>query len=457
MSSCPSFVSYGNMLLSYPLALREKRIWLAHDDSGCFVPMNFDGDILFGTNEDQTTDDLVLHSRSAAFEDLCRLYHLEVKRMPQKRFWSVLEACGERTNRDSRYPWEAILGKRVYREQVELWAKDIQQQWRDNVSNDSVFGYWLGTYAKTLPDEKWNLKPFHVDVELYEALRKENPTDSVLSSFEPEDYDTGECEVSTYSKSGSVTGRLVCLSGANPLRLKRVFRDKMLVSKWQKEGGKVVSLDYAALEPRVILWLNAIRQGVKDRSPTTDLYQGIADTWLAGHGISREVIKTVILSLLYGASIGTIKLKLGNDMQHEQVRDLVLLIQEKFCLQELKRQLIYEATNNDNGKTMIFNAFGRPIFLDDVEEDGGNISSFLVNYWTQSTAVDVALLGFQKIFDRINSSEAVSEWIRPLGVLHDALLLDIHPMALHLIPKLVKLASEPVPGSTFPVKVSTLS
>lgn len=457
--------SYGNMLLPTTFTKRKISLFaskkslkgydsqfdISGHNPGFLIPLNWEGDIL----EIHTLNDLYdqildekqeqqhwfISYRSKDFDELGRLYHLESKKMPQKRFWNVLEACGEQTV-GSHLPWEAILGKRVYREQVEFWAKDIQQQWKINVSDESLFGYYYESYQKTHPD-KWMLQTFYVDVPVYEELRKEHPADTALSSFQPIDLETGECEVSTYTKVGSVTGRLVCTSGANPLRLKRVFRDKILKSKW--EGGQVVSLDYAALEPRVLLWLN------DQDYQAVDLYQDIADTWFADNGIQRDVIKTVVLSLLYGASTETIKSKL--DIDADQVHELVRLIQDRFCLAKTKKQLINEAIEND--RVMIYNGFGKPIFLDAI--DDGNISNLLVNYFVQSTAVDVALLGFQRIFDRINSSKSISEMIRPLGVLHDALLLDLHPCAVTILPKLLKLASEPLPGVCFPVKATILS
>lgn len=46
--------------------------------------------------------------------------------------------------------------------------------------------------------------------------------------------------------------------------------------------------------------------------------------------------------------------------------------------------------------------------------------NIFINYYAQSTGVDVALMGFNEIVNRLGP-----DGIRPLFVLHDALILDV--------------------------------
>ena len=62
----------------------------------------------------------------------------------------------------------------------------------------------------------------------------------------------------------------------------------------------------------------------------------------------------------------------------------------------------------------VCNKHGRYLELDDPQDH------LFVNTFAQSTGVDVALLGFKSVMDRLGI-----DGVRPLFVLHDALILDV--------------------------------
>jgi DNA polymerase I-like protein with 3'-5' exonuclease and polymerase domains len=68
----------------------------------------------------------------------------------------------------------------------------------------------------------------------------------------------------------------------------------------------------------------------------------------------------------------------------------------------------------------------------------------LVNYFIQSTAADVALFGFTKIIERLISTKT-NEFIKPILLLHDALILDVRKDAQFILPKLAKLGGNKIP------------
>lgn len=63
-----------------------------------------------------------------------------------------------------------------------------------------------------------------------------------------------------------------------------------------------------------------------------------------------------------------------------------------------------------------------------------------MNHYVQSTAVDVAMLGFLNILEYVEEL-GKQEDIVPIFILHDALILDIHKNSFSLINGLCKLGS----------------
>jgi DNA polymerase I-like protein with 3'-5' exonuclease and polymerase domains len=109
------------------------------------------------------------------------------------------------------------------------------------------------------------------------------------------------------------------------------------------------------------------------------------------------------------------------------------------------RALIKRLKEEHKQTGYIKNRFGRLLTVDRPQDN------IFVSYYAQSTGVDVSLMGFGNIIDSLGS-----EGIRPIFVLHDALILDVHPDRLEDVAKVCKVK---VPGydQEFPLKIEEIS
>jgi hypothetical protein len=269
-----------------------------------------------------------------------------------------------------------------------------------------------------------SLKPAKIDTSLFKELVGGN---HVLETFRP--GGGGFASPVVYDRFGTRTGRLTVASGPNILTLKKEHR-KVLRSFYP--DGKICYLDFSSLEARIILY----EAGVRPRGD--DVYGQISED-LFGGKVSRDATKVAVLSELYGIS----KSALGNrlDMGGKQLDDFITSIRRYFKTPELRSRLKEEFL----GRGKIHNKYGRPLFIDDASAD-----HLLVNTYTQSTGVDVSLLGFKSIVDLIGT-----DGIRPLFVLHDALILDVRGDRL---PDVESVKSTAVPGfeEKFPLKLESI-
>jgi len=260
----------------------------------------------------------------------------------------------------------------------------------------------LGQLPKEYCESTWTpcgellaaLKPAKVDGPLFREL---SPGNSTLETFRP--GGGGFASPVVYDRFGTRTGRLTVESGPNILTLKREHR-RVLRSFYG--DGRICYLDFASLEARIIL----AEAGVRPRGD--DVYTQISEDLFGGR-MPRDTVKVAVLSELYGISRSALgnRLKVGG----KQLDDFISTIRAYFRTPELKARLKEEL----DSRGRIHNRYGRPLFVDDASAD-----HLLVNTYTQSTGVDVSLLGFKSIVDSLGS-----DGIRPLFVLHDALILDV--------------------------------
>jgi hypothetical protein len=163
------------------------------------------------------------------------------------------------------------------------------------------------------------------------------------------------------------------------------------------DGGQVYQIDFVSLEPRV---LRLLRGG----DAPADIYGAIASRL---EGVDRRHAKLATLKSLYGASGSSVREEIGAGASK-----LMKEINDYFGLESLRRRI----SESDDPR----NLWGRPI----PEARDPHLS---VSHYTQSTAVDVSLMGFSKIMDRIADEDLD---VQPVFVLHDALLVDCHPDAV---------------------------
>jgi len=219
-------------------------------------------------------------------------------------------------------------------------------------------------------------------------------------------------------------------SGPNILLLPKKLRD-IVTSRFGKNGN-IWYLDYVSLEPRVALAIKQILMASEKTPLPMDIYALALKTLKLSNEISRETIKQIVLSQLYGQSKSTII----ETLEKYNVRDpdeVVEMVNDFFGIDTL-RQFILQGYQKTSG-TFLRTFYGRHL----TPEDGKPHA--LLNYYVQSTAVDIALLGFAKILEKLSETKKAFDIIVPIFILHDALILDVHKDVEHLIPKLCILNS----------------
>jgi hypothetical protein len=305
--------------------------------------------------------------------------------------------------------------------------------------------YYLNHYKKTKPMLDW-LEPAKIDPRAWMVHYGNNNlvTPHVFRSFQP--GPDGFANPVVYSKSDTKTGRLKVLEGPNILHLPKEQRN-ILGSRWGSEG-RVMQLDFRALEPRVVLFISHLSLSLSGNPPLLglgtlgeDIYQDVLRN-LGITDIHRDKVKDVILSQLYGAGYDKIVSGL------EGVPDpdgFIGAVNEFFGLDQLRERLVQEYESNN--REFILSFYGRYLDTRDAK------TYMLLNYFTQSTAVDVALYGFRNFLRTIRGNQ----WIVPLFILHDALVLDVHNSALDQLNTLKNACSKDIPlfpGCEFAIKAS---
>ncbi len=215
------------------------------------------------------------------------------------------------------------------------------------------------------------LEPIHVDtVKVRSLVDAGEPIDSFLPVF-------GNVCSPIHYRHDTKTGRLRVESGPRVLGMNKKHRS---IIRSRYPGGSIMSIDFVSLEPRLALM-------AVGESPQGDVYEEIS----RASGYSRAKAKIATLSFLYGAGAsGGVEEKLKR------------YVKEYFRVQQL--QELIAGTPGRNG-------YGRPI---EPEE-----SRLLIPHWVQSTAVDVCLLGFSSLTEKLNGL------CDPLFLVHDALFVDV--------------------------------
>lgn len=315
-------------------------------------------------------------------------------------------------------PWMAVLPHDNFR----IFFRNVVQETTDSFS-ELPFDYYEVSWtagSRVLS----SLRPARIDMDKFQAAVDRYASGMPgLESFRPKR--SGFAHPVTYDRFATRTGRLTVVEGPNILLLKKDLRN-FLVSSF--DGGSVVSLDFRALEARIVL-AEAGRH-----SDAEDMYGDIASTLFDGR-VTRDVVKTAVLAELYGISRSALKARLG--VSDEVVGSFIISIREHFGIEDLRRRL--KGQSDATGK--VTNRFGRPIPVPAGQDH------LLVNSYAQSSGVDVAMLGFDAVLRRLGG-----EGIRPLFVLHDALILDVHPDRLKDVSSV---SDVQVPGyaQSFPLKL----
>ena len=272
------------------------------------------------------------------------------------------------------------------------------------------------------------LRPVRIDPNGFQAaLEKYENGMPGLESFRPKK--SGFAHSVTYDRFATRTGRLTVTEGPNILLLKKDLRS-FLSSSF--DGGSVVSLDFRALEARIVL-AEAGRH-----SDAEDMYDDIARN-LFGARISRDIVKTAVLAELYGISRSSLKNRLG--VSEDVLSSFIGGIKDHFMLESLRTRLKTQV----DSRGFIRNRFGRPISVPAGQDN------LLVNSYAQSSGVDVSMIGFDAVIKRLGD-----DGIRPLFVLHDAIILDVRPDRLDDVKSCTHAPVESY-ENLFPLKFEQLS
>lgn len=348
------------------------------------------------------------------WDTVLKLSGSTIPQIPQK----YVEAMGVAAPDLETIPWSQVLPQRTYRSYLnELVAL------RDKRDSRAI-EYYSSTWVKG-NELLRRLRPARTDGTLVSELSSASVHNaSVIESFRPRSG--GYAAPVVYDRFGTVTGRLVVESGPSILLLKK---ENKRVIRPSTPNGAVISLDFSSLEARILLY----ESGGKCEGP--DLYSDIAARL---GGLPRSTVKAAILAELYGSSKNSLALTLG--MSDADLTKFIKMIGEvintRGLLSRLKTQFSTEG--------FITNRYGRRI---EVARPQDNI---FVNYYAQSTGVDVALMGFNEVLNRLGP-----DGIRPLFVLHDALILDVREDRIADVESVTNVA---VPGydQPFPLKPERL-
>lgn len=372
-------------------------------------------------------------------EEIAKVYNKHFPTFPLEPHRKALETVlGASKVQD--VPWASVMPPRAFKRSVECLADQLWDEF-----SEIDLGYYLNHYKKTIPMLGW-MQPAKIDPRAW-MIHKNNPdlvTPHVIKTFEPNtEWFTAPV---VYSKSDTKTGRLKVVSGPNILHLPKEQRN-IICSRWGSDG-KVIQLDFRALEPRTLLFLNRLSPPLSGNPPLLgweelgeDIYQDVLQK-LVITDIHRDKVKDVILSQLYGAGYDKILSGLEN------IRDpdgFIGAVNDFFGLDQLRKQLVQEYELND--RKFILSYFGRPLDTREAKP------YMLLNYYIQSTAVDVALYGFRNLLRAIQRNPKIF----PLFILHDALILDVHNSALEQLDSLKSLCSKNIPlfpGCEFAIKAS---
>lgn len=317
-------------------------------------------------------------------------------------------------------PWHMALPQSEFK----LFFKNVVQVTKDSFS-ELPFEYYETAWSagsRVLS----SLRPAAIDPDIFQRLSTENPGSPGLESFRPKR--SGFAHPVTYDRFATRTGRLTIIDGPNFLILKK---DNRRVIKSSFEDGSIVSLDFKALEARIVL-AEACRY-----SASSDIYADISATQFKGV-LPRDVVKTAVLAELYGISRGALKSRLG--VSEQKLDSFIGVIRDYFKVEDLRSRLKDQV--GSSGK--MINRFGRPL---NVPEGQDNL---LVNTYAQSSGVDVSLLGFDRVLSQLGT-----DGIRPLFVLHDAIVLDVRGDRLEDVSR-VENVMVPTYDNPFPLKFEHL-
>ena len=239
-----------------------------------------------------------------------------------------------------------------------------------------------------------SMKRAKIDRVALERLMQERDSEDsrTLRSFLPDS--SGFARKVTYNVADSLTGRAKVASGPQVLTAHHEVRNCIRSSF---EGGSVQMVDFRSVEPRIALLFVG-------RPAPDDVYSDLLDEFPE---IGRQAAKLATLVALYGGKVNRLAEVVGD---LEKARKSVSFVKAHFRVDEMERKLAQQAENG-----LIRNILGRPL------REATKNPRIRTNHFLQSSAAELAPLLFSELCENF-----VDE-VRPLFVIHDALIVDVHP------------------------------
>lgn len=363
----------------------------------------------------QKTEELGLAVGTKEFNTFAKLYLLKLPQFPPENFLKAYKSILRNTNAYT-LPWNQCIPQEFYIDYIKIFGAKLHEQTK-NIDTSYFEQYFQkgNLILNALQEAK-------INKEFFESY-KDN---AIASTFLPNEE--GYAEVPEYSRVDTVSGRLKVISGPNILHLKKEYRN--IITSRFGEDGAIFYLDFKSLEPRLTITFNS-----SCGTLPKDIYEEIHSRITKDITVTREQIKLAVISEMYGVGLNTLKEQLPNFSEN----DLLILtgiVRDYLGIIPLKEKLIEEYERNN--KLFIKNLYQRYVSTVDIA------SYALINRLVQSSAVDVALMGFGNIVTYIEEM-SWKEFIVPLFVLHDALILDIHKNHFNTIPTLCKIGAIDIP------------
>lgn len=338
--------------------------WVSCDDQDCLVYGGDNG-----------------HYRS--LEPLVKIMEDEVPALVPSEYTRMMQICGEANPQ-----WRYVIPSDTYNKNL----KNVIRSLTEIQERLPSFEYFK-TYVDS-QDVFRRLVPASINRKVCEEILKKEDN-SIVKNILDSSKDA-RALIPQYDRSSTKTGRLVVKGGPQVLTLKKEYRNIFIPSS---KGSKIYEVDFSSLEPRVAANISRDHVGA-------DVYSSFIEHY--GIRITREAAKLAVLCAMYGAGNATLKSQLKKQGLDTSPDYLIKKVKEYFGVSDLVKKLRAQLSTSG----MIFNYFGRPINVDD------NRDSLLLNNYLQSTAVDVALLGFSKFCQELGDK------VLPLFIIHDALFFE---------------------------------
>ena len=352
-------------------------------------------------------------------DTVLRLGNIKLDVHPPERFETAMSMVMSSSCQNAPVPWQKVMPAKAHRAFVQGLIDQVV------VAMVKVpIDYYRGTWVPGNGVVR-SLQPARINKERWQALVDAGVGNvRAVETFMPDFL--GHAPPVTYDRFGALTGRLTVTQGPSILTLKREYRDLLV----PETDGCIVSIDFAALEVRVLLY----EAGRGCTEP--DLYGMIARELK----YDRKSVKGAVISELYGSSKHALGEALG--IKGKELDTFVKRVKSYFNTPALLKRI--KAQFFETG--LVINRYGRPVRIDEP------LDHIFINYYAQSSGVDVSLMGFSKIVAQL-AKEAPG--VRPLYLLHDALILDVPARDLAVV-ETIKSVSVPGYVQAFPLKVERL-